>query len=1215
MLLDSIMGAAALDTTFGKGLALMRAGKVDVFDITYDEYDESAHVSAFVEGSSGSDYAASVVLEMAAGRVRSYSCVCPAAHKYGGMCKHATATALAYLDSIGMLGAASSPAVKRAAAVAPARKPEPITSYAIEDLMSRYAAQVATESETLALEAQEEREPALEPADLSCIIGIGEGSYSNRYVSNETWNVGLRITRGKASYVVKYIDEVVHAWRGNRLYSYGKNLAFVHRRAAFTEHANAILDMLAPIVDAQWALHTARDNRYYSQPGLSTKTLPLSTAQLGQLLDLCVGSSVEIDTLERSRYRRRQAGKRSKNAIPVVEGDPALQVTIEPSAIGGYDLLVSNGSMECVMAGGRVYLIAADAICRCSAGFSAEMGAFCASLLPAHEVLHIRDSDMPKFCASVLPALRKHAKLRAPDDLWELMPPVAEFEFRIGEENGFVFCQGVVSYDGQTLDLFEPACEGQPVRHVAREIAAQRVVSQFFPKGRHATPNYAFPRRAGYSRAGLPTWDDGRTVDGSYGAYGAYGSEGAAPTRSLPPFPFFDEDDDTAYYLLFTDGLRELAKHGDVLLSERLRNVEVRQAPSVRVDASVKSGLLDIAVESPDMSPAELVTYLASYRRRQRYVRLGNGDIVLLDGSVGALADLADGLGVEASDLVEGVQGVPANRTLFVDAMLKRTGGIRFSRNEGFRAIVRDFETIADADFTAPDCVRDVLRPYQIEGFKWLCTLGKTGFGGILADDMGLGKTLQMIAYFLHERDAWRSKPAELPAGQAAGQNAVENAARTMAVAADNDMASASVSGEEAHANRPLPALVVCPASLVYNWMAELARFAPDLDAVAIVGAKRQRSIVIARACDHDVLVTSYDLMKRDIEAYEGTSFSCVVLDEAQYIKNSATKVAKAAKQLDARVRFALTGTPIENRLSELWSIFDFLMPGVLGSADSFARRFSGPIAAKEEGAAKRLQGLVGPFILRRLKGDVLQDLPEKNENIVFAEMEGEQAKLYRATSDKLALTLADQMPEEFASSKIEILAELTKLRQLCCDPHLLYENYTAGSAKLETCMELVRSAVEGGHALLLFSQFTSMLDLIAERLRAEKVDYFMLTGATSKEERAMLVERFQAGEASVFLISLKAGGVGLNLTAADIVIHYDPWWNLAAQNQATDRAHRIGQTRDVSVFKLIAKNTIEEKIVELQESKRDLAESVLGGEVVSASTITRDDLLALLEA
>jgi SNF2 family DNA or RNA helicase len=385
-----------------------------------------------------------------------------------------------------------------------------------------------------------------------------------------------------------------------------------------------------------------------------------------------------------------------------------------------------------------------------------------------------------------------------------------------------------------------------------------------------------------------------------------------------------------------------------------------------------------------------------------------------------------------------------------------------------------------------------------------------------------------------------------------------------------------------------------------------------------VAGAKRERFAQVASASAEDgpaVLITSYDLMKRDVEAYVQQDFHCVVLDEAQYIKNAGTKAAKAAKELPASVRFALTGTPIENRLSELWSIFDFLMPGVLGSSEAFGRRFASPIGDGDEAAAQRLRSLVTPFILRRLKGDVLRDLPDKNESVVVANMEGEQGKLYKASAQKLALMLSDQKPEEFAGMKLKVLAELTKLRQICCDPSLLYENYEGGSAKLDTCMELVRNAVEGGHQLLLFSQFTSMFDIIGKRLDAEGVGYLQLTGATSKEERMRLVKRFQDGEAPVFLISLKAGGVGLNLTAADIVIHYDPWWNLAAQNQATDRAHRIGQEREVSVFKLIAKDTIEEKIVEMQEAKRDLADKVIGGEGVGRTSITREDILALLDA
>ena len=361
--------------------------------------------------------------------------------------------------------------------------------------------------------------------------------------------------------------------------------------------------------------------------------------------------------------------------------------------------------------------------------------------------------------------------------------------------------------------------------------------------------------------------------------------------------------------------------------------------------------------------------------------------------------------------------------------------------------------------------------------------------------------------------------------------------------------------------------------------------------------------------------MTSYDLMKRDVDAYAAQQFHCVALDEAQYIKNRTTKAAKGAKALPAQVRFALTGTPIENRLSELWSIFDFLMPGILGSHEQFATRFETPINAGDEAAAQRLRALVGPFILRRLKEDVLADLPEKDENVVFAHMEGEQGKLYAANAQKLALQLSKQLPEEFAQDKLRILAELTKLRQICCDPHLFYDNFEGESAKLETCMELVRNAVDGGHRILLFSQFTSMLDIIAHRLDEAGLGYLTFTGSTSKEERAARVERFQQGEAPAFLISLKAGGTGLNLTAADIVIHYDPWWNVAAQNQATDRAHRIGQTRNVSVFKLIAKDSIEENILQMQEEKRHLAEQVIGGEAIGSSKLTRDDVLALLGA
>ena len=1205
---------AALSSTYSRGMELYRRGSAKVQNIHREA--GFADVDGIVHGTGYDPYSTMLVVDERESTLLEYSCTCPAAEKYEGMCDHEIALALEYLDLVTGVEAptdfgsdslyrpARSSARTQALAPEPAPKPKPKpvrTSLAISNLLANYA-NAAQEEVRRATAAAGMAEAVEGPVDLLCIISSGEDAYRYSWSNSDTWSLGLKVERGKASYVVKSIDELVGAWHSGKVVRYGKNLEFAHRPAAFTDRANELLALLSDVLEAQQSLYVAQQSRFYGDNRrLGTKTLPLSSGQMAQVFDIMLGQTVVVEAYHRNIY---YGDRRDKRAIPVVEGNPQLEVRIEPVGVQvegtngeplgvspaptpgaaapeppkpgaladatGFRLTVYPDDFECVRGADKMYLVGEKAVYRCDEAFAEKLGPFCEELFPSRSAFDISPDDMPGFCASVLQPLRDLTQLTEPAGLVldGLMPAQAEFRFRIGLANGYVTCTASVLYGETELPLFEPVAAGQPTRHVVREMAAQQVVLAYFPNGDIELPDYSDVRRNVRSN-----------VFGSGYANSWYTPE--SYRNPLEPYdPWFAEDDDEAYYRLFAEGLRELAELGEVLLSERLRGVTVRPAPSVRVDASVKSGLLDIAVESSDMTPAELISYLASYERKQKFVRLSNGDIVRLDGSVSAVADLAGGLGLDAESLVNGVEGLPANRTLFVDAMMKRAEGVRFERDSGFRSIVRDFETVADADFMPPAALREVLRPYQMEGFRWLCTLGKAGFGGILADDMGLGKTLQMMAYLAFSRAEGETRPA----------------------------------------------LVVCPASLVYNWAAEFARFSPETRVAVVAGDKRERVRAIAAACGEtaadadapeaaDVLITSYDLMKRDVTAYSQGDFSCVVLDEAQYIKNAATKAAKAAKQLPASVRFVLTGTPIENRLSELWSIFDFLMPGVLGTSESFSRRFATPIGNGEQQVARRLQGLVSPFILRRLKGDVLRDLPEKNENIVVANMDGEQGKLYRASAQKLALMLSDQKPEEFAGMKLKVLAELTKLRQICCDPSLLYENYTGGSAKLETCLELVRNAVEGGHQVLLFSQFTSMFDIIGKRLADEDVAYLLLTGATSKEERIRLVERFQAGAAPVFLISLKAGGVGLNLTAADIVIHYDPWWNLAAQNQATDRAHRIGQERQVSVFKLIAKDTIEEKIVEMQEAKHNLAEQVIGGDAVGRTSITREDILALLDA
>ena len=372
------------------------------------------------------------------------------------------------------------------------------------------------------------------------------------------------------------------------------------------------------------------------------------------------------------------------------------------------------------------------------------------------------------------------------------------------------------------------------------------------------------------------------------------------------------------------------------------------------------------------------------------------------------------------------------------------------------------------------------------------------------------------------------------------------------------------------------------------------------------MGNAAQRGQQIAEDKTADVWITSYDLLKRDIERYKGRQFYCCILDEGQNIKNQSTLASKAVKRIVCSQRLVLTGTPIENRLSELWNLFDFLMPGYLFSHSTFVTRLEKPIAQNGDAAAQRqLSLLVQPFMLRRLKKDVLKELPPKIEHIRRIPLDEEERRVYQAAAHE-ALATAEKTQE-----KLQILALLTRLRQICCDPALCFENYKGASSKLEACLELCQSMVANDHQILLFSQFTSMLDRIRERLVQSGISSFTIEGATPKEKRARLVKEFNAGGASVFLISLKAGGTGLNLTGADVVIHYDPWWNLAAQNQATDRSHRIGQMRNVNVYKLIAENTIEEKILRLQEKKAALMDSVTVE--AGATPLTREEILELL--
>ncbi len=638
------------------------------------------------------------------------------------------------------------------------------------------------------------------------------------------------------------------------------------------------------------------------------------------------------------------------------------------------------------------------------------------------------------------------------------------------------------------------------------------------------------------------------------------------------------EGDDRLYSFL-ADTVRVLNGLGEVYLSDSIKSINIISSPRIYLGVSVVSDLLELSIVPEDISLEELDKILRKYDRKKKYYRLKNGDILNLTGEeMNLLFSITDGLGLSSAQILEGHASLPKYRALFLDDLSEKSSeyeNTRLVRGGDFKLLMSSFVGMEDNNFSVPKSLENVMRGYQKTGFSWLRTLKANSFGGILADDMGLGKTLQILSLLLSLKEQAISE----------GRN-----------------------------NKC--SLIVCPASLVYNWQHEIKKFTPELKCDLAVGIKADRMRVTSEYEDEgtDVLITSYDLLRRDIEMYKYLHFECMIIDEAQFIKNPGTQISRAVKSVNASFKAALTGTPIENRLSELWSIFDFCMPGYLFSYKNFKESIETPVVTGgDESAMDRLKRMISPFVMRRLKKDVLKDLPDKLEENIVTKMTDSQRELYDTHIRRVRMLIKSKDEDEVKRDRIMILSELTRLRQLCCDPGLIYDNYDGGSAKAELAIEMIKSASESGHKILLFSQFTSMLDRLTLLLNKEQIPFYLLTGSTKKEDRIKMVDAFQEDDTPVFCISLKAGGTGLNLTAADVVIHFDHWWNVAVENQATDRAHRIGQKNVVTVYRLIMKDTIEERIIELQNRKKELADQLLGGDTLGSPSLTKEELLQLL--
>lgn len=615
---------------------------------------------------------------------------------------------------------------------------------------------------------------------------------------------------------------------------------------------------------------------------------------------------------------------------------------------------------------------------------------------------------------------------------------------------------------------------------------------------------------------------------------------------------------DNQLYDFLNSEINRLKNIGEVYYSDKLKERKIHNSSAFRVGLGEEiNHYLDFNFEIDGVDPLEYKNIIKAFKSHKKYYKLGNGDFINLeDNETKEMFKLMDSLGF--TDNIKNMK-IHSSKAMFINHLLTEKKLPYISGIENMNNIIEKFRNIDKKEIKIPDGLNATLRDYQVDSLNWFETLDYLGFGGILADEMGLGKTIQTITFLL-------SKP-----------------------------------------NRKT--LIVTPTSLIHNWKSEFEKFAPSLSVGISHGLKKERLNIIKNINDFDIILTTYGSLRNDIEEYEKLHFDYCIIDEAQNIKNPLASSSDAVKSINAINKFALTGTPIENNLLELWSIFDFIMPGYLYSLTKFNAIF-----IKDPEQVENLKRMIKPFILRRTKSQVIKELPPKIEKEFYVEMGKAQKNTYGIYVEEIKKRLQEKKD---IKNKITIFSYLTKLRQLCLDPSIIVEGYKGKSAKTDTCLEIIKDYIEKDNKILVFSQFTSVLKNIGKRLDKNHINFYYLDGSTSAKDRITLVDSFNNNkEIKVFLISLKAGGTGLNLTSANTVIHFDPWWNPSVENQASDRAHRIGQKQVVEVIKLISKGTIEEKIVELQQKKSELIHDMIDGNLNNTnvlSSLSEEQLIDLL--
>lgn len=596
------------------------------------------------------------------------------------------------------------------------------------------------------------------------------------------------------------------------------------------------------------------------------------------------------------------------------------------------------------------------------------------------------------------------------------------------------------------------------------------------------------------------------------------------------------------------NGLENLNKETNDEYSDE--NITI--SPNINLDIyQSRHGYMSMKLDIDGVDSNEYRDIFSSYKNNNRLYRMKNGAYLdLKDKDLEQAFKLIDILNIY-SDFDN--MKIPNNKAIYLEKLIEDEDLSFVNGSKYVSNVVKKFKKVKSENYQLPKDLNATLRDYQVSGFEFFKTLSDYQFGGILADEMGLGKTIQTIAFLL--------------------------------------------------SNKNKKSIVITPTALIYNWKSELEKFAPTLKVGILHAVKSEREKILDNIDNYDVILTTYTTYKNDIDKYKNINFDYCIIDEAQNIKNPDAIITKAIKNVNAKVRFALTGTPIENNLMELWSIFDFIMPGYLYNKSKFKNIF-----VSNDKNIIELKNLIKPFILRRTKKEVITELPDKIEQKIIIDLEKEHKRAYKGY-----VNLITRKIKENNQDNITVFSYLTKLRQLCLSPELMVKNYQGKNSKLDILINIINDSSD--EKILVFSQFTKVLEVIGKRLNEENILYSYLDGKTSAKDRLKLVKEFNTNNNKVFLISLKAGGTGLNLTSAKIVVHFDPWWNPAVEDQASDRAHRIGQKSVVNVIKLIAKDTAEERVINLQEAKKELIEDVINGNLDNSATLknlSKDDIIDL---